>query len=158
MEAREKNLPLFFASLVSEVLQKIKLSMIVLFLHYLERWKFLNGNFPNHWASRSGKISCRSLSPCLTQFNYFLWKYIKNKEYYWPPWSTNDLKNKARQNFAIIIEDILKKIHADIKFYLSYIAREIRCISDKSWINFLIYWVLYLPLHTMYEMFSRPMI
>jgi len=53
---------------------------------------FLNETFPNKWIGKRCQIERPPRSPDLTPFDYFYWRYLKNKVYETKPATINELR------------------------------------------------------------------
>ena len=79
--------------------------------HYLQGVRdYLNIVFPNRWIGRRGAIEWPARSPDLTPLDYFLWGYLKSKIYVNRPQNIEQLKDRIREEIALISADTVLKV------------------------------------------------
>jgi hypothetical protein len=70
----------------------------------------LNEMFPARVISRRGNIESPARSPDLNACDFFLWRYFKSKVYEKKPRTTEDLKQKIREEVATISPTMLQRV------------------------------------------------
>lgn len=77
--------------------------------------QFLNDNFHNRWIGRGGPIEWPPRSPDLTAPDFFLWGYVKNIVFKSPPTTPENMKERIREAFRNISQQILFNVANNFK-------------------------------------------
>ncbi|KZC14905.1 hypothetical protein WN55_07874 [Dufourea novaeangliae] len=95
--------------------------------HYAQQSRqVLRRLFPNRWIGREGEISWSARLPDLTPFDYFLWRYLKNKVYREPTTTPEDMRSWIIRAFNAITEEIFQRVS------LALINRLHTCIDHNE--------------------------
>ena len=84
---------------------------------YCNIW-FLDATFLNRWIGREGPTSWPPRSPDITQLDFFLWRYVKDKVFWTPVPDITNLKARITDAFGTITEDMLENTWREIDYRL----------------------------------------
>jgi len=70
--------------------------------------RFLDATFPNRWIGRDGPTPWPPRSPDITPFDFFLWRYVKDKVFWTPVADITSLKARITDGIATVTEDMLE--------------------------------------------------
>ena len=79
---------------------------------------FLDATFPNRWIGRDGPTPWPPRSPDITPLDFFLWGYVKDKEFWTPVPNITNLKARITDAFGTITEDMLENTWREIDYRL----------------------------------------
>ncbi|CAH1967458.1 unnamed protein product [Acanthoscelides obtectus] len=85
--------------------------------NYLDTWS------NNRWIGRDGPISWPPRSPDMTPMDFFLWSYVKQEVYRYPPSTSENMKERIKDDFLNIREHMLREVQR------SFIQRLRLCIQ-----------------------------
>jgi len=80
--------------------------------------RFLDATFPNRWIGRDGRTPWPPRSPDITQLDFFLWGYVKDKVFSTPVPDITNLKARITDGFATVTEDMLENTWREIDYRL----------------------------------------
>ena len=69
----------------------------------------LNATFPNRWTVCDGPICWPPRSPALTQLDFFLWGYVKDRVIATPVNDIGELRTRIRNLIATITSEMLTR-------------------------------------------------
>jgi len=87
----------------------------------------VNALFPNRVVSRNWDIPWHPRSPELTPRDYFLWGYLKTKQFETRPRTTADLKQRIQDEVAAIPVEMLREVMNSFRSRL-----EIACVEMED--------------------------
>jgi len=78
----------------------------------------LDATFLNRWIGREGPTSWPPRSPDITQLDFFLWRYVKDKVFWTPVPDITNLKARITDAFGTITEDMLENTWRETDYRL----------------------------------------
>ena len=80
--------------------------------------RFLDATFPNRWIGRDGPTPWPPRSPDITPFDFFLWRYVKDKVFWTPVADITSLKARITDGIATVTEDMLENTWRETDYRL----------------------------------------
>jgi len=78
----------------------------------------LDATFLNRWIGRDGPTPWPPRSPDITQLDFFLWRYVKDKVFWTPVPDITNLKARITDGIATVTEDMLENTWREIYYRL----------------------------------------